>query len=39
MARLMNEEIKLLIKNLISKEVTPLENKIKDINGPVIIED
>ena len=39
MARLMNEEIKLLVKNLISKEVTPLENKIKDINGPVIIED
>ncbi|RPG55341.1 MAG: glycosyl hydrolase [Flavobacteriales bacterium TMED96] len=39
MARLMNEEIKPLIKNLISKEVTSLENKIKDINGPVIIED
>ena len=39
MARLMNEEIKLLIKNSISKEVTSLENKIKDINGPVIIED
>ena len=39
MARLMNEEIKPLIKNLISKEVSSLENKIKDINGPVIIED
>ena len=39
MARLMNEEIKPLIKNLITKEVTSLENKIKDINGPVIIED
>tara|TARA_A100001015_G_scaffold241830_1_gene276163 strand:+ start:3519 stop:6818 length:3300 start_codon:yes stop_codon:yes gene_type:complete len=39
MARLMNEEIKPLIKNLISKEFTSLENKIKDINGPVIIED
>ena len=39
MARLMNEEIKPLIEKLISKEVTTLENKIKDINGPVIIED
>ena len=39
MARLMNEEIKPLIEKFISKEVTSLENKIKDINGPVIIED
>ncbi len=39
MARLMNEEIKPLIKNLINKGVNSLEDKIKDIGGPVIIED
>ena len=33
MARLMNEEIKPLIEKFISKEVTSLENKIKDINA------
>ncbi|MDC3051215.1 glycosyl hydrolase [Bacteroidota bacterium] len=39
MARLMSEEIKPLIKNLKSKEINSLENKIKNIGGPDIIED
>ena len=39
MARLMNEDIKPLINELINKKVKPLENKIKAIGGPVIIED
>ena len=38
MARLMNEDIKPLIEELINKKVNPLENKIKAIGGPIIID-
>ena len=37
MARLMNEDIKPLINELIDKKIKPLENKIKAIGGPVLI--
>ena len=38
MARLMNEDIKPLIEELINKKVNPLENKIKAVGGPIIID-
>ena len=39
MARQMNEEIKSLFDNIVSKELTSLKNKINTSGGPPIIED
>jgi hypothetical protein len=38
MARLMNEDIEPLIKEFINKKINSLENKIKAIGGPAIID-
>ena len=38
MARLINKEIKPLIEELINKKIIPLENKIKAVGGPIILD-